>query len=247
MSLRCASAALVMVVAVFVGAAATTGADAKQLSFDPKTGVAVFDIRNLSTKDITAFNLSIEAIYSDGTKRHGELSVDFQPSMLSKIEQGDLSLAAGALHPGQTEQETIGNVPSTSAGNSITSVNVAVDVIVCADGKAAVQNRAAFDRIVGIRNARYQTAREIAGILKKHSNSAESTPVQSSIEDLQALLKDKRTHSGELLDSELLATIDDLHRLPSGVSQSDFVARYNDRKQAQVPQLAAGAHIEVQQ
>ena len=217
--------------------ATTIGADAKQVSFDPQTGSAVFEIRNLSNKDITAFNVSTTAVYADGKTRNSERMVDLLPAMMSKIDAGNLSPGSGALHPGATQQERIGNPPSIGESNPLRSVDGLVDVVVYADGSGDIRNRAAFERIASERHARSNTIARVSRILSKHTD--EQDPIRASKNDLQSLLSEAETHPQELESTEILATLDDLQHEPKDVTARDFLVRYADQKQKHVALAAA--------
>lgn len=244
---KCALFVLLAVLCSTALFAAVIGAEPKKLSFDPKTGSTVIAVTNISNKDITAFNVSVDAVYANGRKVHSERLVDFLPRMISKSEAGDAAPAAGALHPGGGEEERISSSPSLPDGTQLDNVDVTIDVVLYADNTATVHNRAAFDRIVSTRRARATTTNRIVAILRKHLSPSEGDPIGASSRELTQLLLQARARPEELLDTDVLATMDDLQHAPQSSNKRDFLSQYAARMQQRGALAGASLQVEVQE
>jgi len=222
--------------------ASTKDADVRQVSFDPKTGIVVFEITNFSNKSITAFNLSYDITYANGRVSHGERMVDYWPAMMAHIEEGDLSPGAGALHPGGTARETIGSRPSWD-GSALQSINAVLDVVVYDDNTAVVTNKDVLGRVTAVRRARAKTIAKVDAIFQKQLASQKRDSTAALESDLNSLLSESKSNPGDLDSGEVVNTLDNLHRAKDKL---DFLIRYAQIENKRVTPSAMSAKIEVQ-
>ena len=109
-----------------------SGALVQAWRYDPQKHSVEIRINNVSTKGITAFNITVLMKQEDGTLTVGEAGADF-------------STGIGSLAP-ETSYDT-----RLYSAKAVTNVKALIDVIMYTDGTSEVLNKRAYDRIVARR------------------------------------------------------------------------------------------------
>jgi hypothetical protein len=137
------------------------GAKIESVSFDELGRAATVRIRNLSDKDITAFDLVIQTT-SPG-KRPSASDFSYR---LKDLVFGIQSGVAEGIHPGGTYDEVV-NVASRNA-------NIDLDVVVYSDATAEFSNREIFLGIMAQRQAATDAAKETEEIIRSSASKADA-------------------------------------------------------------------------
>ena len=166
--------------------ASPVGAIVQSWHYDSVQRTLTLQVVNTSSKEITAYSLSIIVTYADGTINRSELSEDFLPAMISASESESVRQQEGngAFAPGASREKVI---PNTNT-NEITNVTASVGVVIYADRKADVQDERAFNRLLAMRKgsalAAQQVTEVLAGIL---ADSTISDPAAAAEAELKRL------------------------------------------------------------
>jgi hypothetical protein len=210
----------------------------ENVRFEKGSNIAVASIANVSGKDVTGFNLSIEVTYQDGRQFSYERLVDLLPRMLSYQNQ-ELP-DNGTLHPGDRWEERL-DLPSRSgANNTAIAVSVKLDVAAYYDHSVDVENEPALLRLAAVRHNRALADQKAAEIISAAAaNNVTPDPVGMAVTQLRAVLEQARRKKGEHeLEVELMAIIANLESRKSDTSRSDLRS-YATRKNAEVEVLSS--------
>ena len=218
---------------------------------DLNTGIVVLRVTNVSGKDISAFNLSLVASYSNGTRQTGERMVDLLPRIISKAEgagNSDLPFE-GSLRPGDATEETTSFAPILADGSKLSSVVAEADVVVFTDNTADVQNEAAFGRIVTFRKSSAAATEEAVKVMNRHRATARSereAAAASAREIKQILVPRAKADSSSSAGMQLAMIIEDLERIAmvqEGRARGDL-RDYVSKREMRATRMSAGARIE---
>ena len=128
------------------------------LSDKPTITVHLF---NISDKEVTAFNLSVQQTLPDGKT--------FKPSAHTEDVLGGYLLHGKAFLPNSTVDVQMGKI-LVQIPKPVDETMV-VDVVIYADGTAQVQNQDRFKDIMDQRTARFQTLEKLTTRLKRCSQT----------------------------------------------------------------------------
>jgi hypothetical protein len=230
--------------------ATNLGARTETSAFAASTHSLSVTIVNTSAKDISAYNISVDTTYQDGTQRHQERAVDLLPLMLS--QQTSLTkasaLRSGALHPGGTLQENI-TVFTASAARPISHVEAVVDAVIYTDRTAEATNDGALTRLVAIRKDRLRGEAQAFSILQNEIKMSSADPAAASITKIKQIMADSRETKSGGLAAGLLSIISDLGSVAKlsaqlKTSSGDYLERYLSEKEQQTMILALHTQIE---
>ncbi len=219
---------------------AQPGPVVENVRFEKGSNIAVARITNMSGKDVTGFNLSVEVTYQDGSQSSYERLVDFLPRMLSYQNQ-ELS-DNGTLHPGDRWEERL-DLPSHRGDNNVAiAVSVKLDVAAYSDHSVDVENEPALLRLAGVRHNRALADQKAAEIINAAAaDNVTPDPTGMAVTQLRAALEQARRKKGEReLEVELMAVIANLESRKSDTSRSDLRS-YATRKNADVELLSSHA------
>ncbi len=222
------------------------GATVDSIQIDATSGVATVRITNISTKDITAYNLSLDVVYSNGRETHTERQTDLLGLMLTiQAAPPGAFPSNGSFHPGETREETVSVAGSASYG-AASRVNGTVDAVVYADRTADVKNEAALKRILANRRAAAQASIEALKIIRGNlANANVVDPISASVSGVKQLLAQAKAQPGRLLDTEVLSIISDLNglsRTPSA-SRGKSLEEYVTKREARTAKMLASVQI----
>jgi hypothetical protein len=133
---------------------------AVKATFDQNRHVANVELTNITTNPITAYNLTLHTIYSDGTSSDREMLEDFVSSLpLEGRVPSTRNQQIGAIKPGATRFLEIaptvrGNSPEATQG-----LEIQPDAVVFSDSTTTGPNGAALDRIFAYRTERRDSLR----------------------------------------------------------------------------------------
>jgi len=211
----------------------------ENVRFEKGNSIAFARIVNVSGKDVTGLNLSIEVTFQDGRQSSYERLVDFLPRMLSyqTLQLSD----NGALHPGDRWEEQL-NLPSRGANNTPIAVSVKLDVAAYSDHTVDVENEPALLRLAGVRHNQALADQKAAEIINAAAaDDVTPDPLGMAVTQLRAVLEQARRKNGEReLEGELMAIIANLESRKSDTSRSDL-RLYATRKNAEVEILSSHA------
>lgn len=210
----------------------------ENVRFEKGSDIAVASIANVSGKDVTGFNLSIEVTYQDGRQSSYERLVDLLPRMLSYQNQ-ELS-DNGTLHPGDRWEERLDLPSHKGASNTAIAVSVKLDVAAYSDHTADVENEPALLRLASVRHNRALADQRAAEIMSAAAaDSVTPDPTGMALTQLRAVLEQARRKKGEHeLEVELMEIIANLESQRSDTSRSDLRS-YATRKNADVEILSS--------
>ena len=136
---------------------------------------------NISDKEVTAFNLSVQQTLADGKT--------FKPSAHTSEMLGGYLLNGKAFSPNSTVDVQIGKI-LVQIPKPVDETLV-VDVVIYADGTAQVQNQDRFKDIMDQRTARFQTLEKVDDAIEKVlADPAAEHPTASVVARLKAVLDD---------------------------------------------------------
>jgi hypothetical protein len=173
---------------------------------------------NNSTKDITAYTISMSKKFADGSS---ESNVDGTPEFLNAFGTELLGglimvqLAKGTVRETLVQQVVMqpdGN-PSNgqifAAGTSryehmpeskeISGLTTRVDVVAYADATADVQNQQAFKRLIAQRRGQVMAMETVDGVIKRALATSTDTPISAVLAELAPIFADAvvKNHSPE--------------------------------------------------
>jgi hypothetical protein len=230
--------------------AANAGARTEAVRFDASTHSLSVTIVNVSTKDISAYNISVDTTYPGGVQHHQERAVDLLPLMMS--QQSDLTktspLRDGALHPGGSLQENIA-VFTTSDTRPIAHIEAVVDAVIYTDRTSEATNDLALGRLIAARTDRLSGVAHAVAIVQMELQAPSNDPVASSIKEMRQIMADDVTKRSGGMASELLSIISDLENVPKvsaqlKLSPRDYLGRYLAEKAQQAMTLSVHTKIE---
>lgn len=138
-----------------------TGAKVESIALDPSGQTSVVHIRNLSDKDITAFDLMIQATPPGKKPRISDRSHSLR-DILAGVHTGHTE----AIHPGAAYDQVL-NI----AANNVT---VDLDVVVYSDATAEFSDREMLIQIMAERKATADAAKQTEEIIRSSSSKAEA-------------------------------------------------------------------------
>ncbi len=170
-------------------------------------------------KDITAYAVSVDAIYANGRKDHSEKMEDYGPFLASKRE---------VLHPGHTSDQP--DSWAVMPTNPLRTVEVKVVSVVYSDQAADVQDEGAFQRIVEHRTSVARALQKSADIIKSAlADTTNEHPSAKAANDIKELLyQAKVSHSTDTDKAYLQGTSDELQKAPlksaeRGISERSYL------------------------
>lgn len=207
-----------------------TGAKVESVTLDPSGQTSTVRIRNLSDKDITAFDLVVQA-----KSQERRPSISDTSHHLRDILAGLRTGHAEAIHPGVAYDEVL-NIAAND-------VNVDLDVVVYSDATAEFSDREMLMQIIAERKATADAAKQTEEIIRGSSSKAEA------ITRLTQLWEEARfNHS--IMASLLKDHLYNLKNQPgdSDAEQKLHMAEYADKssKEAEFFSLHANLHRSAQ-
>jgi hypothetical protein len=226
-------AAICVMLASLSGAAAIplSGARVQGVQVDADKNTATIHLVNGSSKDISAYVVSVKVKCVSGRTNYSELLVDLLPLMMTKLEQSQASsMSEGAFHAGEARDE-VANL-AADPSDPATKADAEVIAMVYSDRTAEAQSAEALERVLALRRGIALARQEATEIINKAvGNPGETHPSAVAAEGIRQLaLRSKTEHTGEL-QTEFLVILDDLQRAPSdslqsGVNERDYLTRY---------------------
>lgn len=148
---------------------------------NPGASVATVHLLNISNKEVTAFNLSVQQTLPDGKT--------FKPSAHTEDMLGAYLLKGKALSPNSTFDVQMGKILVQIP--KPVDEKLVVDVVVYADGTAQVQNQDRFKDVMDQRTAHFRTLEKVDEAIEKVlADPAAEHPAASVVARLKAVLED---------------------------------------------------------
>lgn len=177
---------LLLVLAVFLSTmhaqnSSNMGVVVQSTDDNPGASVATVHLLNISNKEVTAFNLSVQQTLPDGKT--------FKPSAHTEDMLGAYLLKGKALSPNSTFDVQMGKILVQIP--KPVDEKLVVDVVVYADGTAQVQNQDRFKDIMDQRTAHFRTLEKVDEAIEKVlADPAAEHPAASVVARLKAVLED---------------------------------------------------------
>lgn len=177
---------LLLVLAVFLSTmhaqnSSNMGVVVQCTDYNPGASVATVHLLNISNKEVTAFNLSVQQTLPDGKT--------FKPSAHTEDMLGAYLLKGKAFSPNSTFDVQMGKILVQIP--KPVDEKLVVDVVVYADGTAQVQNQDRFKDIMDQRTAHFRTLEKVDEAIEKVlADSAAEHPTASVVARLKAVLED---------------------------------------------------------
>jgi hypothetical protein len=152
-------------------------------STDANSGASVTTVHllNISNKEVTAFNLSVQQTLPDGKT--------FKPSANTEDMLGAYLLKGKAFSPNSTFDVQMGKILVQFP--KPVDEKLVVDVVIYADGTAQVQNQDRFKDIMDQRTAHFRTLERVDDAIEKVlTDPATEHPTASVVARLKAVLED---------------------------------------------------------
>ena len=148
---------------------------------NPGASVTTVHLLNISNKEVTAFNLSVQQTLPDGKT--------FKPSAHTEDMLGAYLLKGKAFSPNSTFDVQMGKILVQIP--KPLDEKLVVDVVIYADGTAQVQNQDRFKDIMDQRTAHFQTLEKVDEAIEKVlADPAAEHPTASVVARLKAVLED---------------------------------------------------------
>ena len=150
-------------------------------STEDNPAITTVHLLNISGKEVTAFNLSVQQTLPDGKT--------FKPSAHTEDMLGRYLVNGKAFSPNSTFDVQIGKI-LVQIPKPVDETLV-VDVVIYADGTAQVQNQDRFKDIMDQRTASFQTLERVDDAIEKVlADPAAEHPTASVVARLKAVLDD---------------------------------------------------------
>lgn len=148
---------------------------------NPGASVTTVHLLNISNKEVTAFNLSVQQTLPDGKT--------FKPSANTEDMLGAYLLKGKAFSPNSTFDVQMGKILVQIP--KPVDEKLVVDVVIYADGTAQVQNQDRFKDIMDQRTAHFRTLEKVDEAIEKVlADPAAEHPTASVVARLKAVLED---------------------------------------------------------
>ncbi len=234
----CASLWLLLLASMYGATATVTAATATLTDVDLGKGKAMLTVVNTSNKDITAFSVSLKALYASGHKLSSEFMTDY----------GLVNLAKGAvLHPGASE--SVHRDWKIVADDALVSVEANIAAVVYADGEAEFTDKDALNRIIDHRKSMAIGSQTAADILSRAlADATDSHPSVKAVRGIQEAVA-----SSKSLDSAFMKGISEQWTRAStdavslGISERAYLARDLSRLREDAARQARYAAIRTSQ
>jgi hypothetical protein len=201
--------------------APVTGAVVQTWHCDPQTNLVTATVVNVSHKDITAFNISINETYADGHANSHELLEEYAGLMVFVQEakgtpdEADIrkQFGDGLFHPGESRNEIIGVQPG------LQNFEAVVDVVAYTDQTADATNNDGLQRLLEERKASVastQMANEIIQAALADPNDAD--PAATAAKEIQDRITVYKAQQHTTVDFEpgvAKGVVDDLRAISS--------------------------------
>ena len=152
-------------------------------STEDNPAITTVHLLNISGKEVTAFNLSVQQTLPDGKT--------FKPSAHTEDMLGGYLLHGKAFSPNSTVDVPMGKI-LVQIPKPVDETMV-VDVVIYADGTAQVQNQDRFKNIMDQRTARFQTLEKVDDAIEKVlADAAAEHPTASVVAHLKGVLDDEQ-------------------------------------------------------
>jgi hypothetical protein len=215
----------------------------QKIAIQPATSKATITLENNSPKDVTAYGLSIDNIYTDGHAEHQEKTSDMGPPYPPSTRN------FSGLPSGQISQETDSFI--THPGNPITKVNVKVAMVIYRDGSAQTfskERETSLASVTGTRKSMgraYQMSAELlqAALAKStHPATQAASALREALE--QATLAYKKPDNGNRVSLGVLnATIQRLTMRPPNKGEREYLEEVKVNMQEQAAVYAMYAQV----
>ena len=218
-------------------------------TYDPAKNTANIVATNISGKDVTAYDLSVDVSYEGDIKDHHELMIDRLNLMINQVELGKGNPVA--FPPGTTHEEPF--FPGTIPDHKVLNVIVTVDLVVYADRSIESNNSDALQRLVNARTAHGSAMGEGLAVIKKILASGKENPSATALRELEMFHSAPISKDGGMQisrENELKSMIDDLerfsqaaadHKLPN--SERDYLKNYIATKTQRMALTLAHANL----
>ena len=184
--------AFLLLIAFTVQASPPIGAVVQTWHYDVTTKQLTIRIANTSSKEITAYNLSVAIRFVNGTSNSSEMTEDLLPLMatVSVVNSDELrqQYGNGTFGVGTTRDQVI---PQTQ---DVRDVYAIVDVVAYADRTADVQNARAFNHLVAARKGMLLAVQQANGVIKQALGSPD--PNAAAAKELTRLADVSKGRSG---------------------------------------------------
>jgi hypothetical protein len=197
------------------------GAVVQTWHYDPQANTITAQVVNVSTKDITGYNISIKETYAGGRVNSHELMTDAVGALAFLQEvQGTANednarkqLGDGLFHPGVSRKEIIGVQPG------LQNFEAVVDVVAYADQTAEATNNDALQRLLSHRKVTLTSRRAANDIIKAAlANPNDSDPAATAATKIQERINVWNAQRHTTLDfapGEAQGIIDELKEISS--------------------------------
>ena len=220
----------------FAGSA-VTGAAVTVTHLDLVHNTATLEIVNNSRKDITAYAISIVAVYSNGREDRSEKMFDYG---------ANLTASGKVLHPGSVaEQQGAWGVLDE---NPLVRADAKVVAVVYADHTAEASDAEALDRIQFRRSSAALALSKSVEILQRYlADPSSNHPGAAASSEIKKLSK-SAPHVSGMDDVYLQGVSEKLDEAPvaaarSNVAERDYVSQYLTELQQRAAQEAIYAQI----
>ncbi len=183
------------------------GAVVQSWHYDPTTKQVTVRLVNTSSKDITAFNLSVTEKYADGTADSSERMTDYLPLMASVAAQSGLQQYGNGTFPAGTSRDV--TFPETK---DPVDVSVTVDVVAYADHTADATNQRAFSNLVSNRKDMVLATQQANKVIK--NALATPNPKDAAVKELKRLADVAKAQGGGLFEMTLRGHIQSAQQAP---------------------------------
>ena len=196
-----------------------TGATATLTDVDRNHGKATLIVVNTGNKDITAFSVSLKAVYASGHEVSSEFMTDYGPVNLAK---------GAALHSGASD--SVHRDWNIVPGDELVSVQADIVAVVYADREAEFIDKDALQRIIDHRESMAIGSQVAADILSRALADAADHPSAKAVSGIQEAVA-----SSKSLDKAFMKGIrEQWTRAPSdavslGISERAYLTRELNR------------------
>src|SRR5712692_8908598 len=247
---------LFMFIAVPLRASPPIGAVVQTWHYDPQANTVTVRIVNISDKNITAVNMSINETFADHSVNNHERLVDMLAAVVLvqqikgtpdedriRTQLGDGTLPA---------HQSFDRVFRYADGKVVTDFHATIDVVAYADGSAEATNIAALARLREHRKAELLSYEKASQILKEVlADSAIQTPTEEAAARLEKFLIAWKAQPHSSVDLEpgiMEAVVRDLKNAPrvaaaQHIGEAEFLQRYVAEKEQHISMLSTHTQL----
>lgn len=191
-------------------------------------GMLTLHLMNNSSKDITAYNISISRKYADGTADTPGSSEMMEEMLGALIFQQQIVRPDGGVFAAGTSRYE--HRPET---RDIVDVTAFVDMAIFADATAYVQNERAFKELMAIRKGQLMAMVKVDGVIKHAlADPSVSSPVSAVVAELTPLLVNLMSKQRSMekpedqQEMELQSDLANLRSMQQRKDEREFLTRY---------------------